>query len=136
MYVELFCVFDYNIGIVNIQGGQHAVVLLYIIYDLHRAANVSNCVVSMGAAGMCSDVANRQACAGIEWRQFWDWFLGIMCTLLHGHSAGFMFLHEDAMWVVMWSEDSVWWPLGQPTGLVSRKLFVIDDEVNGRWERP
>lgn len=107
-----------------------------IVYDLHRAASVSNCAVSMGAAGMCSDVANRRACAGIEWRQFCDWSLGIMYALLHGHSAGFMFLHEDATWVVMWSEDcNVWWPHGQPTGLVSGKLSVIGGKVNSRWER-
>lgn len=58
---------------------------------------------------MCisSDVAARQAHAGIEWRQFCDWSLGVVFALLHGHYAGFMFLHEDVTWVVMWSEDSI-----------------------------
>lgn len=53
-----------------------------IVYDLHGAASVSNCAVSTGTAGMCSDVANRRVWAGIKWRQFCDWSLGIMCALL------------------------------------------------------
>lgn len=37
--------------------------LPYIVYDPHTAAWLSSCVVSTWVVCMCSDVANRQACA-------------------------------------------------------------------------